>query len=249
MPRIILSVALIFVLCACGGSQQFFDSTGFRSTQNHYRVPYAAGSKSLLGPDWRVANFKFDDRGNPVEMFEKGDYRGELEWTTADGETVRVTATIYDLLLSHSSNAAIWLRVLPVPHELLSKDVQVLAENYVNNLSGAADTGYFGKQVHTRRVATKIVASEPISLLGRPAHAVTFEVVDLDQLEMDPNAPRTRAEIVLAQTNFVKTVDFAQTFQVPGYLLVGYSNDASRFDEHLGTFRRFAMSIALAPAE
>jgi hypothetical protein len=249
MHRIIVSLTLGCVLSACAGSQQHFDATGFRSDENHYRVPFQEGTKSLLGPEWSVTNFRHDGAGNPTEILEGSEYTGDVNWTSVDGETTSLSVLVYDLLLSHRTNATIWLRVVPIPHELLNKHIKILAENYVNNLNGAAGTGYFGTDIHTRRVATKIIKSEPISLLGAHAHAVTFDLVDLNQLEMDENAPRTRIEIVLAQTNFVKELGGSQKYRVPGYLLVGYSNDAPVFDEHLATFRRFAMSIQRTPAD
>lgn len=249
MRRMIVALALGCLVSACAGSQYAFDAKGFRSDENHYRVPYQAGTKSLLGPEWSVTNFKHDDAGNPTEILEQGEYSGDINWTSADGETTSVSTLVYDLLLSHRSNATIWLRVMPIPQELINKHIKVLAENYVNNLNGAAGTGYFGKDLRTRRIATQIIKSEPISLLGAHAHAVTFDMVDLDQLQMNPNAPRTRVEIVLAQTNFAKSLGGSQRFRVPGYLLAGYSNDAGAFDEQLATFRRFAMSIQRTPAD
>lgn len=249
MHRIAALILIVVASSACAGTTVGFDSTGFRSTQNHYRIPYKQGSKSLLGPEWRVENFRHDDQGNPVELIEGGTNEGTLEWRYSDGVVRQASTTIYDLDLSHSTNAAIWVRVIPIPQHLRRKQLDVLSENYVNNLTGSVETGYFSDRPPTRRVATKIIESEAIGLLGSRAHIVRFDMVDLDQLELDENAPRTRAEIVLVKTRFRKAIKDGPVFDVPAYLLLGYSNDEAAFEEHIGTFRRFAQSIELVPSE
>ena len=69
-----------------------------------------------------------------------------------------------------------------------------------------------------------------------------FEVVNLDQLEHDPNAPRSKVELVLVATPFSKRARGA-AHTVPAYLLFGYINDAPMFDQQLADFRELVLRV------
>ena len=238
----------VLVLAGCGHGPAYFDASGFHSTDNPYSIHYADPQRQLLISDeWTLTNYEHHG-GRPTKAMTKGAFEGSLSWRFRDGEVHTVKTTTFELELSHNSNAVIWVRLLPIPADLLHKKVEFLAENFVNNLSGNAYSSYLGSGVDERRVATKILSSQPIGLRGLHAQIITFDLVSLDQLELDPNAPRTRVDLVLARTNFRKVLDNSTPFEVPAYLLVAYANDAEHFESQLDTFRAFVRQIEIGAA-
>jgi hypothetical protein len=242
--------ALALCMLGCRSNLNRFDQHGFRSTLNPYGVRYADPvSGHLISADWHVANFQYRD-GRPTESLHGESFESELEWHYGDGAKHVVAIETFDLLLEHNTNAAIWVRVVPIPQGLYHKKVQFLAENYVNNFSGSYDSQLGGTMV-ARRLATQILKSESAGFRGRPAHVVTFDYVSLDQLELDANAPRTRARIVLVAIWFRKVLIGGGTsgdFEVPGYLMIGYANDAAHFNALAPTFDAFLKQVAIGKA-
>lgn len=242
------ALALLLSCVGCARQLSRFDTTGFHSAENAYSIRYADAAQGLLiSPEWRVTNFEYEN-GRPTRPLTQGELESELTWRYRSGDTGRVKTQTFEVQLSHNSNAVIWVRLLPLPVDVRHKNVQVLAENYVNNLSGNAYSSYLGSAVDERRVATKILRSQSIGFNGLHAHVVTFDLVSVDQLQLDPNAPRTRVEMVLVRTPFYKTLQNGTEFQVPAYLLIGYANDAAAFDSQLATFRRFAQQFEIHQA-
>ena len=232
-----VGLALSVVLIGCGAGLGRFDEIGFHSTENPYRIRYAKpATRELISQEWRVTNFSYSD-GQPHAPLTRDEFVSSLTWTYLDGSTGTVTTQAFDLRISHTTNASIWVRMLPVPRVLSGKQIKFMAENYVNNLSGTAYTYYLGSAVEERRVATQILESESVMFGRYRAHAVTFDVVSLDQLEMNANAPRTRVQMFLVRAPFQKRLEGNQIFKVGALLQFIYSNDAESFDEQLPTFR------------
>jgi len=243
-----LALGVLLVAGGCGKSLSHFDTVGFHSAENPYSIRYAdAGQALLISPEWRVTNFEYED-GRPSRPITEGDFESSLTWSFKGGESDTVQTETFELRLSHNTNATIWVRLLPIPNDLLHKKVEFLAENFVNNLSGSAYNDYLGAGVDERRVATQILESKTIGFQGHHAHVVTFDLVSVDQLQLDQNAPRTRVEMVLVRTSFLKTLRNSFEFQAPAYLLLGYSNDAAQFESQLATFRSFTQQIEIRQA-
>ena len=80
------------------------------------------------------------------------------------------------------------------------------------------------------RTASKIIESKAREVGGQPAREVTFDVVDVDQLQLDPQARRTRIRAVFIHAPLVK--EFLGTGWVsPAFLFVAYVSDERHFDE------------------
>ena len=66
----------------------------------------------------------------------------------------------------------------------------------------------------------------------------------MDQLEMDPDAPRERARVLLVEGSFMKKVSMGShrglggggSTEVPAVLLIGYANDMAYFDSKVADF-------------
>lgn len=244
--REILLVACL--ISGCSSTQTFFPSA-FRSADAPYEIPYSDPKRrALLGSGWRVVNYKYDETG-PADEKTKGDFESTISWEFADGRRGTISTTTYELLLEHTSNATIWVRLLPMPISVRRKNVRTIAENYVNNLAGSVLTDFVSDTIEggrisikEKRISTKILSSTSTRLLGREAQVVQFEVVNLDQLEHNPDAPRTKGEIVLIPTLYSKGATGIAGGRVSANLLFGYANDEEEFDKYYYVFQKFVKS-------
>jgi len=189
-------------------------------------------------------------------------YRSAIQVETRNGTSLPAEVITHDLKFSHAqSEAILWLRVLPLPNRIMHKSLRVVAEEWANGLTGTALDFSFGTGntqsqkvsigVGSQRVATKILTSQPREVAGHKAHEVLFEMVNMDQFEMNPNAPRTRIRAAFIQAPVTKhTADFASvSAELNACLFVGYSNSAESFDKVAPVFDDFLsrMEIAVAP--
>jgi hypothetical protein len=185
----------------------------------------------------------------PTEEMTKGRFTSTFPWELADGSPSKIETTTYELLIEHNTNATIWVRLVPTPRSLQGKMIRVLAENYVNNLTGNVYSDYFDSEPSERRISTKILESESTRVMDHGAQRVRFEIVNLDQLEHDANAPRTQAEIILVNVVHKKKARGRNVSHVPALFLLGYANDAAMFDSHYPDFRDLVERIRAAPAD
>jgi hypothetical protein len=215
---------------ACAPPSSAFGPTSFRSPNGDYQIEYSQRAQQLLIDDnWTVQNYRYG-YGAP-EALTKGDFVSQSIWVMPDGSRRRIRTATYELLLEHVTNATIWVRLVPLPERVRSKEIRFLAENYVNNLTGSFYSDSLEPQLGERRISAKILSSDPLSVIDYAARRVRFEVVNLDQLEHDPNAPRETVEVVIVKGPFqIQTIGTARG-AVPAVLVLGYANGAAEFDK------------------
>lgn len=232
--------------CA-SAAHPYFDRAGFHGGEESYLIRYHKPGTALLLPgNWRVTNFRTVKDGLPTDMKTLDAYKSTLTWTYGNGATSRVTTTTYDLVLSHPSEAMIWVRILPVPGEMRNKAVKVIAEGWANHISGSLYTGYLDSGPDEVRIATEIIQSEQVLIANRPARLVTFDAANVDQLELNRNAPRTRVMIAVVKGAWRKTLEASSGHvTVPGVLFVAYSHAAKDFDSLLPQFKAFLEQISV----
>jgi hypothetical protein len=240
----LITTSLVFAGCA--PKTGAFSPNGFVGPDKQYTIAYSdPANGSLMSGEWSVQNYEYTG-GRPKQPKVEGRFQSELDWEGREGTVKEVKVNTFDLLLGHTSNGTIWVRLLPIPRGQQMKHVQVVAENYVNGLTASYQSDYIGPSGGSRRISTKIVESVPIVVFGSPAQSVTFEAVNLDQLEHSPDAPRTLARIVLVQRWF-RAPAKGDLYLIPAYLLFGYANDQGRFGELTKDFESLLKNTSAAP--
>ena len=245
----------VLLLVGCTGSRgghEWFSKTGFDSVHGGYGF-HALPSGQLLGPGWSLQNFQWVDGHWAIKA--KGHFVHKTRWVMASGSERPATIVTNDLLYSHTaSNGVIWVQRIPLPRAARDKSIHVLAENFATGIAGSLYEARLDGRVEQRRVATRLTRSQPIPARG---HLVEFEIVDLDQLELDPNAPRRKARVVLFD-RFHKRIRLDSdgrhllgqdggVVKLPAVLAVGYANDLSTFDTHAADFDDLARRLWIKP--
>jgi hypothetical protein len=248
-PALLLSCALGLGCAHIGKSRAHFDQAGFHAGGEAYAIGYAQPqSWRLLSEDWQVDNYSYE-RGRPALEKTRGAYSVQLPWPDSDGEGIAMTTGAYDLRLSHrESNGVIWVRALPLPAGLSGKRLRVLAEDWANHLTGTLyQAQLVAAEERSNRLATKLLESEPVRVAGVAAYAVTFEVVDLDKRELDPDAKGTRVRALFVNAPLRKQLEALTPgypdLDVPALLFIGYANDDDDYDEGLADFERLVRAV------
>jgi hypothetical protein len=251
---LLLAVCCVVTATGCATTGSFTD-TGFVGANHAYTVAYLdASARRLVPPDWILENFTEDSRGRPDVMKTEGAYTAKVDWTWDDGSSSKVRFVIHDLRFGHrNSDGNLWVRALPIPPDLEHKSLKVLAERWVNNLNGTVYEFTFGASVEAKRVATKLLESKASVVSTRPAHTVVFDLVNLDQLQLDANAPRTRVRAIFVAAPLRKKLCAADALacgnfpDAPAVLFVGFSVNAEAFDAQVPRFDAFVEQISIQP--
>lgn len=257
MRAIPCGIAVAVLCVGCGASvQDRFGDRGFYHRDYAYRIDYLNRSdRSLLPPDWQLDNFQVRD--GQLQDYKRG--RGWVETirfdTDDDGATdAAIELYTYDLLFEHRRHdGLIWLRSFPVSPDVGERSLEVLAENYVEGVSG---TGYVVSRlepvvVGERRYGTRVIDSASGTVAGARAHRITFDVVNLDQQEADPSTAPTRVRIYLIHAPYPWVWGAGATREGafrrgawPLLMVAGYVNDAHRFAEDEGALESLLARLA-----
>jgi len=209
------------VLCTtvgCGPSATGgFDDKGYQHTKFDYRVDAARASDpgisngNLLGSNWKLDNFYHGETNSLVQKSSES-YRTEYDFDTNDDGKADFSQEdfLYDLRFKHlKRDAVIWLRTIPISDDEKDKDLRVLLQRYVDEVSGAGfekvKLGPTTTMIREKRFAARIVDRGPFKLAEQDAYETTFDVANVDDVAINPNARQFRVRIVLARTPFEYT--------------------------------------------
>ena len=227
---------------ACGASSNSFRRDGFYGAEQAYRIVHGPNDALAPGADWYVDNYQIDKKGGLGAPKGGPDYQHVIKLDSdGDGELdVRRKVTTYELLLRHLKNDGhIWVRNLTASTQFRETDLRVLALNYVDAVSGTgemvSDPQGETKVTIERRFATRVLDAAEATLDGRPAYTVTFEVANVDQLQLSQDSRWERASVILVRPGFhyrVNEIDF------PVFMLLGYSNRPEDFEQGRAAFEQ-----------
>ncbi|HYQ46768.1 MAG TPA: hypothetical protein VER11_32585 [Polyangiaceae bacterium] len=219
--------------------------------------------KEFLPNDWRLDNYTYDAGSKKWHEKDGTQYRAERLLDEDGDGTITASEThtesIYDLrFVNNRDNAVIWLKVHPMDASQANLDLDVLLENYADGLAGTGlfeQSSLFGLSVDkVRHFTSFIVKKEPTALGKLPAIRGVIEIADLDKLRLDRTHRDSKAELVFAKVIYLEDLGpnkpsssrwpIAEGMssngqyvhykaQRTGLLVIGYYDDATRFESHL----------------
>jgi hypothetical protein len=205
----------------CGAAT--FRADGFHPKGEKYSIRYGEAPigepspSAILGADWDAINL-FAKRGD-WESKASDEYWEWAEYdTTGDGlGDRRVRERVYGLQLKHRvTGARIWISTIPLRADDAQTDLGVLLRRFSDELSR-------GVQIHRarfkgrdevqetrvstveKRYAAKTLGERACGVSGQVAHSADIEIANVDQLEIDRSAARTRAHLVFVRPPYSRT--------------------------------------------
>jgi len=230
-PR--LGIAILLFTSGCASAGWGFTDGGFVGKNQGYGISYLETSThSIVPPDWTLDNYFVDGKGKPDREKDQGIYVDTMDWVDVTGRSTQVEYVIYDLKWRHGNGSTLAVCTVAVPARHRNLRLSAFAEEWANEYSGMQ---FSFKHGEAHRTASKIVESKARQVGGRAAREVTFDVVDVDQLHLDANAPRTRIRAVFVQAPLAK--EFLHPGGgAPAFLFVAYVSDQRKFDKRVDDY-------------
>ena len=191
-----------------------------------YRISYTqAATTSIVPSEWRLEDYFFNKQGKPNDEKDDRTYQETMDWEDDTGRSFRVTYQFLDLKWRHKNASLLYVFTIPLPPRQRNLNLDAFVEQWANDYNGLQ---FSFKRAEARRIASTIVESKARQIDGHAAHEVTFDVVDMDQLQLDPKAPRTRIRAVFIK-DLLRNLG-PRLSHVPAYLLVAYESSDSHFE-------------------
>lgn len=149
-----------------------------------------------------------------------------------------------DLYFKHRKrSSAIWLQSLPLSGEMAEKELRVLAQHYVEAASGGTSIR-LGSAVNERRYSTRILETRETQVAGQPALEFTFEMANVDQLELSKDSRARIVRVVMMRPGFDLRVDDAD-YRI--LLVVAHAAMPDDFNHTLADFASLIGRVGLYP--
>jgi hypothetical protein len=238
--RVMFVLFAVALVAACVHAQTGrFTESSFAGAEGRFGFSYLDRSGGRLLPGaWRLENWTPDATGKPESQKDEGMYLSRAQWPLPDGSMRWMQFVTHELRYDHaSSGATIWVRVLPLMQREANLSLKVVAERWANTVSGTVFDYTFSGPEGAKRLGSKILATGGVTVAGQPAHQVVFDVVNLDQLQADPNAPRTRVQAYFVAAPVTKDMfSPGGNWRVPACVFIGLAAPAERFDALMPDF-------------
>jgi len=227
------------------------DSDGFTSAS--YPLHVSGRSSAFDGQLWTLENVQ--PTGKTGELVSKlgENYERTVTFDTDGNGSYETVRRLWndELSLRHRrSNALMSLSVLPMDQNMAETDMDVLVRNYVDAVSGggsvSVNIGAGARASKERRFATRILDSAVFTVDGEPAAGATFEVANVDQLELSKEARWERAQVVLIRAPWRTVAGVERKSTWPTLIRALYSSRSESFEAHEGDFADFVRAIDFA---
>ncbi|HEX2669271.1 MAG TPA: hypothetical protein VHM25_00285 [Polyangiaceae bacterium] len=271
--RWFLGLGVVLFAFDCTPVSGALGADGYEQSLTKYRVNYAdKARRKFLPDDWLLDNFAYDSsRGQWLEK--NGEqYRAERRLDEDGDGTIsrheRRSENIFDLrFVNTRDNAVIWVKVHPLEPAYAGRDLDVMLENYASGLEGTGlfeQSTLFGLEVNRARHFTTFTVKKEATTLGPlPAIVGVLEIADVEKLRLDSTHRDSKAELTFAKVTYRQTVrgksmlpwpvvsrtggdqGTETVYQCTGLLVVGYYNDAARFDAHVADVHSLLSQIVI----
>jgi hypothetical protein len=256
--RAALCAALLGVTACAPTPHGSFTANNYTSDYG-YDISYQQGTQHMLPPTWNIDNYRLD--GARWVRKDQRNYVAEYEFDDdGDGNTDHKFHTFtYDLRYVHRVHSGvIWLRNIPISGRLRSKDLHVLMQDYIDQMT---PTTYEIVQLTSKtsqivvvehRDAAVIVEQGPAIVAGQAAYAATIDVANVDQVKLSPGARLRRIQLVLMRAPKDERIEPDEKSAVvkpavvyPVVILAGYSNMPMDFQVGLDDFHDFLRRLSI----
>lgn len=218
------------LLTGCATAQSGFTDTAFFGKDAVYSIDYSpAGIWMAMPNDWELENYFQNVRGKPTREKDQGIYQDKMEWIDEVGTSRETSYVPNDLKFRHDSGSILVVSTVAVPSRLRKLRLSAVAEQWANGYSGMQ---FSFKSGEGHRSASKILESKARRVGGQSAREVTFDIVDVDQLQLNPDAPRTRVRAVFIQAPLIKEF-ISPSISSPAFLFVGFAATSPRDFDNL----------------
>jgi hypothetical protein len=217
---VLASCATIVLGCASTGG---LDERGYHNTTYPYAIAYHdAGAKQLLGPEWQLDNWSFDQSRQRWSLKKGDEYVGERTMDLDRNGTVsfdeRAKEAIFDVkLVSRSTGAVIWAKAHPIHPDDADRKLEVLLHDYADSLRGnglyAQGSVFNIERVVSRKFTTFETERKEGTLSGVPMIAATIELAEVDRLQVRPDERSAKLRIVMVKYPYVREWADANAFQ------------------------------------
>ena len=233
------------LLAGCATTKAGFTDTAFFGKDAGYSVDYSpAGVWMVMPNDWELENYFENVKGKPTREKNQGIYQDKMEWIDEGGVSSKPSYVVNDLKFRHGSGSILVVSTVAVPPHLRRLRLSAVAEQWANSYSGMQ---FSFKSGEAHRSASKILESKARNVGGRAAREVTFDVVDVDQLQLDADAPRARVRAIFIQAPLTKefiSTSLSAPSSAPAFLFVGLASTSSRnFDNLVGDYESLLARI------
>lgn len=245
MSRSILSVLALFVCAGCAARAHVgaFGDDAFYVARDHYRIGYAYQRPDVISADWIVDNFQNGPDGIGPVKWTRDCTRSVALDRDDDGRAERsITIESYDLRLLHRSDGSVlWAQTTPVSSRVSNRDLSVVAHDFVDRVGGGSyvEVDWAAALVRERRFGTVVRSEGPVAIDGVAGHQMTFDLVSIDQREVDARHQGERITIVIVRPNAPWVHPpraFGSGDGPPMLVTFGYASRAEHHDAHREEF-------------
>jgi hypothetical protein len=219
-----------------------FGTTSFDLVRDHYRITYDS-DRRVMNRDWLVENFQITERGDI----------GPAKWTPAylrsvspdmndDGRPERpVALPRFDLHMTHSRDGtSLWTQTTPVSGAVGMRDLEVIAHDFVDRVGGGSyiEIDWGADAIRERHVGTIIREEGPVRVDEVDAYWVTFDMVSVDQREVNADHQGERVTVVVMRpdSRWTREERFSQADGLPMLVMAGYASRAEHHAAHREEF-------------
>jgi len=242
-------VATLAAVACVPISRSAFTTTSYH-TDYGYDIAFRPGTTDVLPPVWRLDNFYWTRNGMDRKF--EAPYVTTYKLDNEQGARSRAfEAFTYELRYEHTvSSAEIWLSSIPISPTLRHKDLRILMQSYINDLTqptydvvqpGTAATAPI---VMGHRTTATLLEEGTATIAGQPAYVATLDVTDAEHPTPGVAGRRIRLVLLRAPGDNQQQVR-GTTQRYPVIVVAGYSNMPTDFDANAADFRDFLQRLTI----